>query len=1571
MTERRRKGFVSREAELKKRKESRAKVRDISPYSLWTACAPPSDDQLKAFEKDPYTAVAAFRLMAGIPADPRICSANLDFNVNEDEIISRFANFCGHGAAIKICGACGIGDIMAEGESYKLPLSHTRITFLECDSEYLECLSEQQRRSMHLLEHDGKVYHLHPKAFDDEEETVNICAGCYTSIAYAMKKGKPPMGTYAFYDYGVIPAHLPKLTLAEEIATSINIILQVILNLRPLNGVSQTAAKGNAIAVPLTGVQSLATTVYELPRQDLCDHIWLVVVAKKVMWKAMRRLLRRKGPLTCDPRKILATLLYRKGVANENYDQVRIPKPQDMDRIACNLNRQLQNLLDNALFSDSMIADRLLQRQRTEVEDEIEGLNSISCDEVIVKGVLLTESPNAANPMEQVLKSLKIKLDVVRESNLDGSRVSFTQPQPVRPNVGHNLDGDSKASADVSVDASRVSSTQPPSANSPQNLQGDSQVLTETSVKTKRTHKVYVEQKLINEFENNPELIGGAFATLLPLGFTKNDLGKSGTLPTKLVRTWLLSYDRRFATHRNFNHFLFNQKIRHETNLKVSMRVKGNDVRTRKLTKLVNEHDFEERLRMAVENPMGDEARRISKSVLPFLRIVGSKVKWSSLERSNTLTHLYAMNQFFGLSFLFVTLSPSMRNSPLALRLVYCSEDKELQLPDLVTRTKLIADNPVAAARTFNRVIVGFFEIICGMPLCHFTGRKTNVDRLLGKNKDGYIGVFGKLKGVYAITEDQTGGSLHMHGQLFGMLDQRVLTRWIHDKGFRKDVCNFLDAIVITEVPDAISLESQHFDRTTPVASQPYPTVEDLPLDSAFCRLRLNSHRHSFTCWKGECITCRMAYPRQFAQRTYVTEVIPDPNITNDLVPVRRYVVDSNGDEKISGPPLPTFNSPVDTSDARVLVSGLRRTSEVEQNQSESNPLTTVLLRCNTSIQPTIAPTEARNAVFYSSKYCSKNPYKLSSTLSFLYTAQLALRNYGSVADDVGTPTRTAKCLMQKVLHKAGHIEVADQQAAAANLGYDSFFCSHKFCYVFIWDAVKRLKRLVGADPSPIANSDSDNEEFDSVLEVDDEGQFYSITQFEKYIYRSSPLSLMSLYDYACCISHVQTRKKKNYLEIDSKFGRKRLKRYPFEGSGCKFPETLMQTVSTGLRVPIIAGAPPPADPGEKPVDGSDDDNKLWEKNARAFVEFYALLFLPFDHDMDPRDPTLPHLQVLPWNRETSWDNFTTIFRSWDVDTCGTGDTRMWYKRSTYRLFHNLVHSFKQPKLTRTLLAKWRALSADKRPNLNGIPNTSAIGSTREVWNKYSSDEDGDDCDDALALIDILRDKFGAAQRKLSRSEQLQGKVDAFLEERFRSQTELTSALTVNSEGDEEKISVEAYQKSREPYTVMSIKECTKIYSMIKKGESMDEDVDDDELTDEDDDELWLPNYSAAAEEQVVIGSDTTDSRNIKLTPAQRWCVEEMRKEMEKGQMLVFVHGPPGSGKTTTARLLVSERDLEVEFSGTTGTASFQHKAQTINSLLHLGRSVEDFDASTKRISPDIKNKIRCKFGDARILVID
>ena len=88
----------------------------------------------------------------------------------------------------------------------------------------------------------------------------------------------------------------------------------------------------------------------------------------------------------------------------------------------------------------------------------------------------------------------------------------------------------------------------------------------------------------------------------------------------------------------------------------------------------------------------------------------------------------------------------------------------------------------------------------------------------------------------------------------------------------------------------------------------------------------------------------------------------------------------------------------------------------------------------------------------------------------------------------------------------------------------------------------------------------------------------------------------------------------------------------------------------------------------------------VWEKKAKTFVEFYSVLLLPFGPDLDPRDPTMPNVQILPWNPTTSWSNFTKVIRSWDVDTDGRNDNTGWYKRSLYRLFNNLVSNLCQPK---------------------------------------------------------------------------------------------------------------------------------------------------------------------------------------------------------------------------------------------------------------------------------------------------
>ena len=210
--------------------------------------------------------------------------------------------------------------------------------------------------------------------------------------------------------------------------------------------------------------------------------------------------------------------------------------------------------------------------------------------------------------------------------------------------------------------------------------------------------------------------------------------------------------------------------------------------------------------------------------------------------------------------------------------------------------------------------------------------------------------------------------------------------------------------------------------------------------------------------------------------------------------------------------------------------------------------------------------------------------------------------------------------------------------------------------------------------------------------------------------------------------------------------------------------------------------------------------------------------------------------------------------------------------------------------------------------------------------------------DDVVAIIDMLRDHFALSRDKLTRSEQLRVKEEAFLDTRSRTMEELTCALRHDLDGQEEKCSMEAVTLAMQPYASMSMQEASEGFYKLRKGISLYGDIEEEDFDEEEANLPAVPNNDAAAGDIILCGSDVTElPEDFKLTESQKECVEVMRRDMERGQMLVFVHGPPGSGKTTTARLLVSEKNLDLVFSGTMGTASAHFKAQTINSQLRLG----------------------------------
>ena len=177
---------------------------------------------------------------------------------------------------------------------------------------------------------------------------------------------------------------------------------------------------------------------------------------------------------------------------------------------------------------------------------------------------------------------------------------------------------------------------------------------------------ITVRNEMINEYEANNTILSGAFPHLFPFGLTEEVMG-TATVHQKLRFTWMSFYDRRFSREFNLIALLFDQSLRHSTNSGVAFRIKKGGKKETAFVDMCNEPGFRDKVANAVENPKSKEARELKKIISPLVKIVGSQVDWTPLERSGTLGKLYAMFQFFNPACFFITLSPAMMNSTLAL----------------------------------------------------------------------------------------------------------------------------------------------------------------------------------------------------------------------------------------------------------------------------------------------------------------------------------------------------------------------------------------------------------------------------------------------------------------------------------------------------------------------------------------------------------------------------------------------------------------------------------------------------------------------------------------------------------------------------------------------------------------------------------------------------------------------------------------------------------------------------------------------------------------------------------------
>ena len=109
-------------------------------------------------------------------------------------------------------------------------------------------------------------------------------------------------------------------------------------------------------------------------------------------------------------------------------------------------------------------------------------------------------------------------------------------------------------------------------------------------------------------------------------------------------------------------------------------------------------------------------------------------------------------------------------------------------------------------------------------------------------------------------------------------------------------------------------------------------------------------------------------------------------------------------------------------------------------------------------------------------------------------------------------------------------------------LGNDSFFSTHEFRFVFIWDVLQRI-RIARASMGRINEDDSDinnrgNTDVNDCEEpdasdrqaerivLDGDGNVTAITQYDKYVNKGQHFQVLSLYDYVATIKMIRVKKK-------------------------------------------------------------------------------------------------------------------------------------------------------------------------------------------------------------------------------------------------------------------------------------------------------------------------------------------------------------------------------------------------------------------------------------------------------------
>ena len=659
--------------------------------------------------------------------------------------------------------------------------------------------------------------------------------------------------------------------------------------------------------------------------------------------------------------------------------------------------------------------------------------------------------------------------------------------------------------------------------------------------------------------------------------------------------------------------------------------------------------------------------------------------------------------------------------------------------------------------------------------------------------------------------------------------------------------------------------------------------------------------------------------------------------------------------------------------------------------QCETNVLLSFILKCNTNAMALGSKISAANAMFYLAGYLSKNPIKPAHWVTCVTAARKSAVKFGSKAEDAGTLHRNALFLLQKILNRLNALgEVADTQGSMLLLGHPSWLSSHPFQFCFAKPAVQyQIARLAdescnvqscgGCSQQSMSSASSEWShpsvesaakekgvegvtEGGAVLYTDEKGVVHAVSQHDFYRHRVCDwdatvdgvlpdmkwwfqnarvvenaewqewdslrgLESLNLLQYACHISVVPMP----HLKTDE----------VLPPGMYRFNKTFalhrshIQKLKRRTHVASISGKLPRAPRPICPPEGS-KKRTSWLHTANQWALFIGTLLSPWDRHGMCRVTTWDELQELrkKWDsvtrqQEISWSQY--IHQCDHNNPTDCPDEAFPNPVGTFctDLIQNLECNLRVSSKQKVLSNAWRYDCADKFTKTE---------QTRAQLTHGGDDRKAMSAANAMAIAQLLD--------TVERKEILEGGIKEDTKEHLDRLSDQLQSLHTGPATS----AILPCEKDLPPW---DITEYDENWSDEMQNElEMMQVAATEELEKNDQSETHMDTENCRRDFSDLRNGDpghAVENRRFPLSADQvhafNMCVDAMAAGE---QFLIFVHGPPGTGKTVLAGRIMAAAErfgIRSKFAALSGAAATLQGGTTLHYLANLGIKLPNHNA--------------------------